>query len=411
MDEILLLRGKALPDCLKNYRLIFVKKKSNIRLSIDKDYFKRKGATMEHFGRRLIGVFLSGVLFLIGIALSGDPLSGHASGTHSLFAPLITRQVDAKPNDYLAVALVGLLDDTEIYTFRADGTDVNRLTHNEWQERGPKFSPNGTQIAFWQYISTAGEIPALAQVKIMNVDGSGVRSVGRVLDATYYGGLYWTSDGKYLVADVIRSEEFAELTLIDVASGEDTYFLGRYYFWGLSPDERYLHRDYSGGTWIHDLTNPTAPPVALDIVNFSARLWHPYQSELFYGDSDEKGKRVMAIQPDGSNARLVSTGNYNLIGWLNNGRNALLVAPRDRYYTVPSEGGTVIPYGDSATPEVDFMAIAPHQDAILYATKTAIPSISVVYHPTTGSPIKLIECAMVNNLACMAGGADWAWDS
>jgi TolB protein len=44
--------------------------------------------------------------------------------------------------------------DTEIYTINADGTGLTQLTHNDYEERAPAWSPDGSQIAFMCRIRT-----------------------------------------------------------------------------------------------------------------------------------------------------------------------------------------------------------------------------------------------------------------
>src|SRR5436190_7671627 len=60
----------------------------------------------------------------------------------------------------------------EIYSTNADGTGVVQLTSNTTYDRHPKWSPNGTTIAFESQPS-AGDW----EIKVMNADGTGVTQI------------------------------------------------------------------------------------------------------------------------------------------------------------------------------------------------------------------------------------------
>ena len=61
----------------------------------------------------------------------------------------------------------------EIYLIEADGSNLRRLTTNEWEwDKHPSWSPDGSQIVFWSNRETQRK-----QIWRMNADGSGLRNL------------------------------------------------------------------------------------------------------------------------------------------------------------------------------------------------------------------------------------------
>jgi TolB protein len=92
--------------------------------------------------------------------------------------------------------------DTEIYTINADGTGLRQLTHNnDYEERAPAWSPDGSQIAFMCRIGPVNPMNGQATFEICVIDSSGdamgtIRLTrNAVLDATPS----WSPDGTQIV--------------------------------------------------------------------------------------------------------------------------------------------------------------------------------------------------------------------
>ena len=100
--------------------------------------------------------------------------------------------------------------DLDIYTMNVDGTDVKRLTTTPGYDGGPWWSPDGTQIVYraWHPVDSAlttyRELLAQRLVRpnrmelwVMNADGSGQRQITHLGGANF--GPSWTRDGKRLI--------------------------------------------------------------------------------------------------------------------------------------------------------------------------------------------------------------------
>lgn len=63
-------------------------------------------------------------------------------------------------------------DNSEIYIMNTDGSNMKRLTYNDWDDLSPVWSPDGTKIVFGS-IRESGK----HDVYLMNADGSAVRNL------------------------------------------------------------------------------------------------------------------------------------------------------------------------------------------------------------------------------------------
>jgi hypothetical protein len=108
-------------------------------------------------------------LFVVPLADQGKPES-------------ITRRDELKAMSYDAVwsptdARIAFVSagpgNDEIFTIRPDGSELTRLTVNQWEwDKHPSWSPDGSQIVFWSNRDTQRK-----QIWVMSADGSGQRNI------------------------------------------------------------------------------------------------------------------------------------------------------------------------------------------------------------------------------------------
>jgi TolB protein len=88
-------------------------------------------------------------------------------------------------------------DQAEIFLMNPDGTGLQQLTFNAAEERGPAWSPDGTQIVFMCRAGAETNPAADFEICVMNADGSGLTQLTD--NVTFDGTPTFSPDGEQIV--------------------------------------------------------------------------------------------------------------------------------------------------------------------------------------------------------------------
>ena len=123
-------------------------------------------------------------------------------GRRILYSSTFEDSPECPPSPDRSQGYVWPLGQFEIYSAKADGSDLRRLTANDAYDAEATVSPDGSRVVFTS--TRDGDI----ELYTMSVDGGGVRRVTRRVG--YDGGAFFSPDGKRLVWRAMYPETAAD---------------------------------------------------------------------------------------------------------------------------------------------------------------------------------------------------------
>ncbi|MGE5602167.1 MAG: TolB family protein [Nitrososphaerales archaeon] len=356
------------------------------------------------------------VVLLLAVWLgAADPVrSDGPSGSNTVLLPLIMRPDPVSLSDITALVysdcsyyMFSCPIDSDIYTVRADGSHLTRLTDNDVNDTAPSWSPDGAYI-LWR---------AGYDVWLMRSDGSDQRELSG-LPGSEWG--YWSPRGQNILIleydgsapqgqqEALFVTTVAVSTLTPVARG-DIRFCG----WSPSGDvfgfvkDSRLYTARADGSGVEQ--------VASDVRDCG--LWSPDGAWLAYEKRTREDPDVYVSRPDRSDTVALAAGPSadHLAAWVEGGARVLigdgdalrLVSPRDgamATLAVAAAGHRlwaigVSPDGEDVVYEDNTILTGPGQEVELKLQKTN--SLT----PTTISPI--LRCS---GLLCALHFSGWSYD-
>jgi len=295
----------------------------------------------------------------------------------------------------------------DIFTADAHGGNPINLTHSLVRERGPVWSPDGSQIAF---IKGTGQ--GSAAIYIMTRSGAHQR---RLTEPGSYGSMTWSPDGAALafalerVLYIINADGTAERRLTTTLPSIGPLWSpqgGQLLFFAKSEERWNLYVIDADGTHEQRLTNmprvaqfatwsPDGSQIAFSAGNEDGRndiyvintdgaglhrltspdshdngpVWSPDGEYIAYRARAEDRVSVTLIRADGSNRRVLVDGISNELAWSPDGQTIVYSAHEGgashALFLLDVESGHTQPFADLATEEYD-LQWSPDGSRILF---------------------------------------------
>jgi Tol biopolymer transport system component len=260
--------------------------------------------------------------------------------------------------------------DNEIYLLTAEG--LTKLTDNAWSDEFPKWSPDGTRIAF-----TANPNGPYV-LFVMNADGSGLSPLGpreeRTRSRNGFAGLDWSPDGATVAFTVEKKKALFrtyKTWTVDAASGRIEPFLPWYDGQVASPDFSKTSplvvftgkKTFGWGVALADTAARSVVFLSDDKGACRPQFAPDGRTVAFVSHAADGKGDIFLMNPDGTNRRRLTerdaTHDY-FPGWSPDGRTIVFCSSAESQY--PYEGRWALWTVDVATKAAALLFDSPGRD-------------------------------------------------
>ncbi|MCG6921469.1 MAG: protein kinase [Acidobacteria bacterium] len=236
-------------------------------------------------GGNLAYVSRSALHYLHSFPLDPERLRPAGEARTVLAGALPIRYTHPSP-DGASIALTTAGSREDLYVLQSDGGEFRQLTDDPFRDRGPQWSPDGSEIAF--YSNRSGTY----QVWSIRPDGSGLRQLTDVADGAWFP--YWSPDGKRIAFPTGRGTCLVTVGDAPVSTAECLP--------DLSADQWYEVRDWShDGRWLVGNASLRAGAVRPDLLlwSFDAEEYQPIEHPGFVARWLPDSRNLVVIGDDG----------------------------------------------------------------------------------------------------------------
>lgn len=274
---------------------------------------------------------------MLFVSIAGFILSRNveAVGNHSIFISL-AQSAPAPIEAYVGLFTIGELNQYDLYTARADGSEFQRLT-TDMNAVAPQWSPDYSQILFESVLDER-------DLWLMNRDGTNQRRLtegpGNPFEKN------WSPDGSRIsYVNIVDEQE--TLHIVTAATGEMEWQLDNSvinHYWAPNGNHLVLTIEYTetipnqlsvytinaNGTNLTRITDPAD--------NYTVLGWMQNGSRLLVQKYDRESQTsdLLLLNPDGSNPEVIYPNSETMYD--------IYIAPDgERFaYTTPSDSGIVL---------------------------------------------------------------------